>query len=817
MPNGNQPAHLARRPTLLIGYGAYGLEVLRRLLFSTVLRGVLSWQENQGAAVNDRHISDLGLLYIKDSFADEADNQNMPTEASLEMMQDLYRQIELVESSPEDLLNAVDKMANRLLDAALINMNNNSPLPLGLDVIVIVQPTSSVIVGHLDLLLKPALRAIANNHNLKQGVQSSNRLNCIQILDFNNYWEQSDDASLLRKAMHNSVSSWQLERNQARASFERFYFVDGKNANGMQAEQQRIDEITLFLEFLLFEEQRLGELQQLYQAQSNESPIATFGIRLAERSSELVSRLRAALFGIDWLDYLGKKEILDINSEPRELRDKLAPYDFEKLENELGDEDLQIQLNDHFRELEQEIVQLRLGDTWATELRQQYEKSVQELENQLTQKVHKQVKDITEERLASLSNDLKQGIEADLHNNRYPVTLGAVIHEIETTKNRLGRPQETTETAIVSSANEANQVLKSANKTYAKYDFFRQQRLKIDSFKKLWLPIFAALLSTGLTPWIMDVLAGLEKPDTLDTYLTIAYNASQTINHPVIIFLVLFILFFLLNKPLFYNSILFRLQRAENFWQQDKRGRLIGYVRHLFKPNQILRKPSEEFLKRLLSDMASTIRSEVRHNLDRIENILRKRASEMVWLRGQLRHFLNLHGIRVDAADTLPHKSTNIRYPIGQQVTDYQNNQPPTEDQFRSAQSMVNPFKGWNEAYSKTFLYPINFIDDLKEHLPAQQAMTEADITKEFIKFIKQRGRFHPAFLFHAQTGVQPQQHYCILPQSWTRLQQIQTELSDIGIAGNHLIHQESDDSRAYLLCLQTGIDSDCLIGTQEK
>ena len=473
MQNGNQPAHPARRPTLLIGYGAYGLEVLRRLLFSTVLRGVLSWQENQGAAVNERHISDLGLLYIKDSFASGAGNQNLPTGASLEMMQDLYRQIELVESSPEDLLKAAEKMVNRLLDAALINMNNDSPLPLGLDVIVIVQPTNPVIVGHLDLLLKPTLRAIANNHNLRQGVQSSNRFNCIQILDFNDYWEQGDDASLLRKAMHNSVSAWQMERNQARASFERFYFVDGKNANGMQAEQQRIDEITLFLEFLLFEEQRLGELQQLYQAQANESPIATFGIRLAERSSELVSRLRAALFGIDWLDYLGKKEILDINSEPRELRDKLAPYDFEKLETELGNENLQIQLNNHFRELEQQVVQLRLGDNWATELRQQYEESVQELENQLTKEVREQVKNITEERLASLSKDIKQGIEADLHNNRYPVTLGAVIHEIETTKNRLGMPQETTETAIVSSADEANQVLKSANKTYAKYDFFR--------------------------------------------------------------------------------------------------------------------------------------------------------------------------------------------------------------------------------------------------------------------------------------------------------------------------------------------------------
>lgn len=313
MPNSNQPS---RRPTILIGYGTFGQNVLRRLLTSTVLRGVLSWEENRGnASASDRYIKDLALFWVKEISPqdNQADQGHTSEDVSLEMMRDLFSQIQPVKSddSGQKLAKAIDKVVkNRLLTGG----GHAAALPLGLDVIVIVQPSALIHVAHLNRLIRPTMQILANYNNLQQTAYA---LNFIQIVGFENYWDESQNGKEVRMAMHRAIKQTTTPR------FERFYFVDGCTRDAIRLESQRIDEISLFLEFLLFEGQRIGPFQNLYQSQTYESPIATFGIRLVERSSDLFSRLAAAVWGIGWLDYLLGVENTGIDTEPSKLKEKL--------------------------------------------------------------------------------------------------------------------------------------------------------------------------------------------------------------------------------------------------------------------------------------------------------------------------------------------------------------------------------------------------------------------------------------------------------------------------------------------------------------
>src|SRR2546423_405791 len=130
------------RATILVGYGAFGLTLQRRLLSSAAPRGVLTWQEPRGTASDERRLQDLALLWVPDRKIDPNDDASQGRNA-LEMMRDLHLQIgQAGDGSPPDaetFADALSEAAEQLLSVA-VRTGRRDALPLGLDVIVVAQP-----------------------------------------------------------------------------------------------------------------------------------------------------------------------------------------------------------------------------------------------------------------------------------------------------------------------------------------------------------------------------------------------------------------------------------------------------------------------------------------------------------------------------------------------------------------------------------------------------------------------------------------------------------------------------------------------------
>src|SRR5215213_9160166 len=130
---------MAQHPTLLIGHGAFGRTVLRRLLAGTAARGALVWQEApDGSGPAARRLKNLVLLGVGGR-GTGPEPANDPEQR--EIFRDLERQIEEVEPSGDALAAAMDRAAARLL-AAEDRAADPDRLRLGLDVIVLAQPAA---------------------------------------------------------------------------------------------------------------------------------------------------------------------------------------------------------------------------------------------------------------------------------------------------------------------------------------------------------------------------------------------------------------------------------------------------------------------------------------------------------------------------------------------------------------------------------------------------------------------------------------------------------------------------------------------------
>jgi hypothetical protein len=832
---------LPRRPTLVIGYGAFGLDVLRRLLASAAPRGVLAWREPKGgASPSERQLADLALLWVRDRFGlagQDVDEEDAREGSGIEMMRDLYRQIRRCGErgmAEIDLAREIAAQARELLSAAA--RAGRDELPLGLDVVVLARPTGPEVVGLLDQLLAAAMDELANNANLERSVQGSEPLAFTALYDFDNYWDRGDTARRTRRALRDSVDRWQRRRAERKPGFGRVYLVDGRTADGIRPDAVRLDETTLFLELLLFEGQRDGELGRLYQSPGlHESPVATFGVRLFERSTGLLARLAAARFGIGWLDYLAGRRPFQPESQPQELERALAPFAPAALDALLGGPTLRARLDGELAALESELVALPVeDDAWAERVGRRYEEFLDAAEGRLGKAARERLVEIGREHLTGLDARLESAVEADLHHPRQPVPLGTALAALEGAWSALdtGTAAEAPPPAATAEERSATGTLEllRTGATHAAYRRFAHGRVSAWGLRAWW-PLFALLLAVGLTPVATDLLGEVANPNpTAPFWRHQLYGLAHWLELRPALLAPLFALatWAVAGMPL-QRGIARRLERAGRFFTDGERGRLVDRLRADLAPGGTLRLAAESRLGAILDDLRMAVATEVGHELGRVVARLRDRRREMAWLRDQLRAFLGLHGLAAEGEPDLLgliRDDTGIRHGVerGVDFARMLERNPPAPERFLSLQTEATPFTGWADRYSDAFLYSLAFIDrlsrlykdPLEEELarpgagPRQSARAE-----ELLAFLAGKGSFDLALGFKAQEGVPPDRRYALLPAGWRHLPGVLAALADLRMSGDQVL-DGADTARAYLLRLQLGVAPSCLVEAGE-
>jgi hypothetical protein len=798
---------MSQRPTLLIGYGRFGREVLSRFLDSTASRGLLAWEAPKEPG-KSRRLRDLSLLWLRDPNEPAGPGDGVAEGGhSAELMRDLDQQIVAVVA--EDLGREMEKGARSMLDAA--NRARQDKSPLGLDAIVLAQPRETRSFGNLLPSLENGIDHLYNVFPQLRREVGADALNFLQILDFENYWAHSPMGKAVREQLKSYVGSWQRRRSDGRPGFARIYLVDGETSNGTRKDSLRINEICLFLEFLLFEGQRdTADMQKIYQASSNDEPlIATFGIRLQERSTGLLKRLAAAWFGVGWLEYLANGIGQDANLRP--LVQLLDTYQGPELEDTLRDDDLPVLAQESWAALAAELEPLpKASQDWAQQVCACYERGIRQIEHGLVCQVQAHIQQTLEGgSLEQLSANVCEAIEATLHNERRPATLAAVRRELEKAIAAIDPPLA--EDAASSPLASGSAMLHAVQGRHSAFQWFCSQRLKVADMDKWW-PFFTVAMGLGLSPLLSGWMA------TLGAATSGSPPSGQPWLPTLSAFAVGGLTAWVLRLGVKRNVL-----RASRFWTDPERGRLTESLRALMEASDYAQ---NALVKRLQCDAILNIRGEMTRELRKTLKRLDARRHEIDWLRSQLCEFLALHGLNPARSNEHWNPTSSQDYGIRHAMESFEdfkrilNTNPPQEPRFQSMQAEKKPFKQWQERYSPAFLYPLRFIDELSEEFKdpveqelAQFASPELDTrTKELRDFLDRHSSdFGTAFLWKAREGVPMDTVYCLLPAQWRQVQRIRDTLTGQAISEQNRL-EGMDPNRVYLLRLKLGVQTACLL-----
>lgn len=824
-----------RRATLILGYGSFGHDVLERLLASAAPRGMLTWEEARaGQDAGERSLRDLALVHVPDRLT-----RDPGAAAGSEIWAELDRQIVALDAdvSTDRLVESVSKEADRLLSATS-RARRLEVLPLGLDVIVLARPDSSEALGLLDRLLIPIMDALANHASLSGSALGAESLCFLEILDFDHYWDRSDTGLAVRRATVSSVEAWQRRRAADDPAFGRVYLIDGRTSDGLRDRRHRVDETTLFLELLLFEGQRAGELQGLWQPSSlGDSVLSTFSIRSLERSKGLLQRLAAARFAVDWLTYLAAGDAVEGGER---LDAALEDLRLPALEAQLDGVSLRQRLDGALEQLEQTLLEAwRQIPESPDRVAQRFRDQTRSLMDALAAEIVDRMDRVRRECLDPLRATLEDSVLDTLHHDREPACLGTVVARLETIASEAAqhghtkdaRVDETVSIEAETGATAEHAAATPATLTRLATHFLdaRRRRVRPQELRIVW-PMIAITAAAVATPIAARLMGEIAPPTCGAGWRQALDSAWEAVAEPALLGPLLFVIAWAVGR-LWFEPIVRRAQdRADRFFVDADRGRLIGLIRAELGPEGAWGEPLRRDLEDSLEDMTMAARGALLREVRRILDRLHERRREMLWLRGELRAFLAQHGIDLTQSwhrlDREQRDATGIRS-FAERAEDFEQlvrAMPPTAARFQSVQAEQRPFRQPFETYSDAFLDPLGFVDRLIQLYGSSRQVGGADPQaiahgderedgpeRDLLPFLEHGGVPGLAFIWRAQDGVSAVRRYCLLPSAWQRLPRIMRRLSELGIDGERILPPATGGT-AYLLSLQTGASSACLL-----
>ena len=791
-------------PTILVGYGSYGLRALRRFLLDAENHGLLNWEDSPDPTSSHlRRLKNLVLIHVADRPGDD--------EAEPYVARDLYRQLVRVEPDEGKFKVAMLEAKRQLLDEAT-HSADPVRLRLGLDVFVLAQPTTLEMLGTLERILPPAMYELAGDAGLRQTLHSDARISFILIFDFDNYWDRSPAGKSIRAEVGNSIKRW--EKNTT-ASFARIYIVDGHTAGGNRTEALRIEELILFLEFLFFAGMRDDPaLRRLYQRDDEGAvPLGTFGIRLVEQSQGLLKRLVAAYFALGWLTYIGGNEV---RSEARErFRASLEPFrppnpDVSGLRAQLREK-----LDQGIEQMEGELAPLKPEqEDWPQQFRRELGVATVRLKDDLANWAGEQVQQLMDTSLKNVTRDMEEAVTRALHHDNSPAPLGVVIQELKDLQQSLqGGVTLVAEPEPPQPSEDPD--MTAVDQIHRDFRIFRHSQLNPGRLADWWI-LLAVVVAAAWTPLILEAIAEIPAPADDAAFLpAMLFNVVNWMGKPIIIAPLLLLIAILAGRYGFHKGIQARVERGLLTFTHPDRGWIIDRIRRVLHSGSMhasLEAYSEYVFGNVLRRLRGVVLREVRRELDRLT--LRRR--ELEWLKSELRTYLGSYALDPDKPieswarmRSRPHV---YRYSAAgiESFRRLLNINPPTRERYESTQAKFKPFPDWSEPYSREFLYPVVFLERLShEYDAADQAGELLPATMQDFLAALQQG-FSCAMAWETGEGPDVVESYCVLPKKWKSLPEMERNLSNQGINRQHIL-EGADPFRGYVVRFQLGVSSDKL------
>ncbi|MEM8932683.1 MAG: hypothetical protein AAGE94_15980 [Acidobacteriota bacterium] len=808
----------ATRPTILIGHGAFGRSALDRLLAGAALRGRLRWRVGEGGE-DERRLRDLALVWLVDPDEGDAGADLRDASSSLELMRDLEQQIVTLDpaAAEAELVPRVEALADRLLSAA-DRMRRDGLLPLGLDVVVLARPARAEIIGRLDRLLQPVLDRLAAKKILARGAQGADKLGCLQIFDFDDYWRSTGEARRVREALAASLARWR-ERSSAKApAVARAYLVDGQTEDGVKFVKDRLGEVVLFLEILLFEGVR-DRLQRLYQRQRDDEPgAATLGVRVYERSEGLASRLAAARFAVDWLGHLA-----DADSAPgtRSAVDALLdPLDGEGIERQLGFAGPRALVDAAFGELCDELIAISPERAdWQTEVEARYRQATGALE----QRLDADLTDLLAAEQAwldglpaalegAVDRDLSAPDAGGLEPRARAMSLRVVLARLDGWQRRLA-PAVGDEDPAGSAGSELADAWRSLHERYVT---FRDDQVQGEGLRGLW-PLVAALMAVAASPGVLDLLRGVPAPDPgAPAWLRRAFEIFENALGPLSVGLGVLVPSLLVGLLIAHPRLVRVAERGRRFFVDPDRGRFVDRLRRDLAPGGTARAAVDERVQTAIDDRVAGVRGRLVRAVDHCRRRLRERYREIAWLRDQLGELLRVHGIDgVDDPARVEPRRAEGRSGVARSadVARLLARNPPGVERFRSMQTSERPLRAWRDDGATPFLRPLRFLDELSRRFQDPEAAAEVD-PEALFAFLDRHQRFELSFPWLASDEVPTDATYCLVPRAWRLGTGVAQRLREAGISSERSLEID-EASRVYLLRVQLGVPARRLLGRE--
>ena len=791
-------------PSILIAFGPYGLRVLRNFLAGAATRGALLWdEEGSVGTLNERRLQTLALFWVPDrvEFRRPA-GENLQAENSYELMDDLYRQIEMMEGSFDDirqkLVAGVEGEKNRLLDP---NRHREKATP-SLDVYIIAQPHSQDMVGLVRNLMEPTMARLASDPAFETA-QANRRLHFIQVFDFEDFWSPSMDP--VRKSLRRMTEEGVEAVSAGGITAGRMYLFDGNTPAGKRPAASRQQEVVLFLEFLLLEGLRdVPDARAFFERQNlGVPPVCSVGIRVIERSSGLLRRLAAAAFARGWLEYIESSEGRDSLGSP--FAELTAPFLRETLGLTVGEAELHKAASAEIAGIETAMLALPREDAdWVESMRLVATQRTETAILRLSQQSGIQSGAVSRGVLKRFRTEIDETIRAAMQERNPRITLGTILEELRLQEKQFAEDAEAAKPSREAEAI-SDRAFDEAAQMQQEYVLYRSRQVQTAELKRRWWPRLAILFALAYFPVFVQGFSSGPLSGVAPSWVIAPMGA-----------LLLGLVFWKFGRHALHPLIGRIAERGRGFYTDDDRGRLTERVRRVARSAGVAGR-IENYTEGLVYGLRQYVLGAVADEFRRARSLLQERHAEVGWLRGQVGDFLLSN--HVDDRGTLPQFQegrihSDVRFSLErtddlEAVAQTISKRP---DRYREQIGVQKLFNSWSRPYGSRFLHPLKFLDDLSLYFTDKLEVDEHDSrrrAREIAAFLRRDARVSVCFQWFAADGLPSLAQGSLCPATWAGIPEVRSALMESGFASNTITTQNSQ--RLYLYQAVLGVPSELL------